>query len=73
MSDWSRELDVLIRADLARYAHAQARENSARRPRVGTPRIAWQVGSVIEKRASRVRDKRAAGGSAWRGPRQVAS
>ena len=37
MSGWSRELEVLVRADLARYAHAQARENSARRLVVGGP------------------------------------
>jgi hypothetical protein len=72
MSDWSRELDVLIRADLARYAHAQAHENSARRPRVGTRRIASPAGSVIEKRASRVRDERAAGRGTWRGHRPLA-
>ena len=35
MSGWSREPEVLVRADLARYAHAQARENTARRLRVG--------------------------------------
>jgi hypothetical protein len=35
MRDWSRELEMLIRADLARYAHAQAREHTARRLRVG--------------------------------------
>ena len=35
MRDWSGELEMLIRGDLARYAHAQARENSARCSRVG--------------------------------------
>jgi hypothetical protein len=53
MSDWSRKLDVLIRADLGRYAHAQAGETPARRRRAGTPRIALQARSVIQKRARR--------------------
>ncbi len=35
MSGWSGELEMLVRADLARHAYAQARENSARRVRVG--------------------------------------
>ena len=32
MSDWGRALDLLIRADLARCIHDQARDNRARRP-----------------------------------------
>lgn len=56
MTDWTRALDVLIRADLARYAHAQARENSVRRPRARTRLSALRASSVIERRADRVRN-----------------
>jgi len=63
---------MLIRADLARYAHDQARQNSARRPRTGTQWSALQARSAIERQASRVRDELPTGRDARRGHRPVA-
>ena len=66
-------LDMLIRADLARYAHDQARQNSARRPRTRTQRSALQARSAIEP-TSQPRPRRACGGTrraTWASPRRL--
>ena len=52
MSNWSRKLDVLIRADVGRDVHARVGETRAGRCRARTQGIAWQAGPVTEKRAS---------------------
>ena len=62
MRDWSRKLDVLIRADLARYTHSQAGETRARRRTAGTRRIVLQAPygrklgmAALEREISRAR------------------
>ena len=73
MSGMARGLDLLIRADPARYADEQTRENRAARPRVPKQRIALQARSAIERRATRVRDESAGGCGARGGHRPVAT
>ena len=72
MSGRVGDLELVIRAELARYVHDQPRENRASRGNGRRQRIAVHTRPPLEKRVTdRIRDERAGRRDAPGGPRPV--